>query len=150
MTEGACELLRRQPEMHEVAEAPSVTFSVFVLPTACFTEIRDWGEFCVQWSTSIPPVVQILDCGLRFRFPFKTGINVSDEVIANVITHLSRAVSAMVERQCNIKDYARAVQEDVQTVSTRSTSPHKPHQTPPEVLWGSNGRPDREPGYGKR
>ena len=136
--------------MHEVAEAPSVTLPVFVLPTARFTEIRDWGEFCIQWSTGIPPVVQILDCGLRFRFPFKTGVNVSDEMITNVITYLFRTVSARTERQCNMEEYARAVQEDAQTLPTRSTSPHKPHQIPPEVLWGSNGRPDREPGYDKR
>ena len=133
MTEGACELLRRQPEMHEVAEAPSVTFSVFVLSTARFTEIRDWGEFCVQWSTGIPPVVQIFDCGLRFRFPFKTSVNVSDEMITNVITHLFKTISARTKRQCN-KGYARAVQEDAQTLPTRSTNPRKPHQTRPEAL----------------
>lgn len=83
--------------MHEVAEATPVTFAVFVLPTACFTEVRDWGEFCIQWSACIPPVVQILDGGLGFRFPFKTGVNVSDEMISNVITHLSRIGLAMIE-----------------------------------------------------
>jgi len=74
--------------MHEVAEPPSVAFSVFVLSAACLTEIRDRGKFCIQRSTGIPPVVQIFDGGLCFRFPFETGINVSNKMIANVITHV--------------------------------------------------------------
>lgn len=53
-------------------------------------------------------------------------------------------------RQRDIKVNERGAREDVQTLPTRSTSPHKPHQSPPEVLWESNGRPDREPGCGKR
>ena len=74
--------------MHEVAKASSVAFAVLVLSTACLTEIRNWGKFCIQRSACIPPVVQILDRGLRFRFPFETSIHVSDEMVANVITYL--------------------------------------------------------------
>ena len=94
MTERGRQLLRRQPEMHEVAETSPVAFSVFILSAARFTEIRDWGELRVQWSARIPPVVQIFDSGLGFRFPFKAGVNVSDEMITNVITHLFIIVSA--------------------------------------------------------
>lgn len=96
MTERGCELLRRQSKMHEVAEASSVTFPVFVLSATCLTEIRDWREFCVQRSTRIPPVVQILDGSLGFRFPFETGINISDKMITNVITDLFRVGLAII------------------------------------------------------
>jgi hypothetical protein len=60
------------------------------------TEIRDWGELRVQWSARVPPVVQILDRGLRFRFPFETGVNVPDKVITNVITNLFRIGLAII------------------------------------------------------
>ena len=49
-----------------------------------------------------------------------------------------------------MKNDARVVQEDVQTLLTRNIGPHKPHQNPPEVLWELNGRPDHGPGYDKR
>lgn len=86
VTERACELLRCQPKMHEIAEASSIAFSVFILSAAGLTEVRDWGEFCIQRSTCIPPVVQVLNRGLSLSFPFKTGVNVTNEMIANVIT----------------------------------------------------------------
>jgi hypothetical protein len=64
--------------MHEVAEASSVAFTIFVLTATCLAEVRDWGEFCVQWSTRVPPVVQVLNSSLRFCFPFETGIHIAD------------------------------------------------------------------------
>ena len=64
--------------MHKVAEASPITFSVFVLSTACFPEIRDRGELRVEWPTCVPPVVQVLDSSLRFCFPLKTGVYVAD------------------------------------------------------------------------
>ena len=57
MTECGRKFLRRKPEMHKVTEASSITLPVFVLSAARLTEIRDWGEFRVKWSTGVPPVV---------------------------------------------------------------------------------------------
>ena len=39
--EGLDEILRRQPEMHKVAESPTVTLSILVLAATCLTEVRD-------------------------------------------------------------------------------------------------------------
>ena len=64
--------------MHEVAEASSIAFPVFVLPTARLAEVGDWGEFRIQRPTSIPPVVQVLNGGLRFCFPLETSVDISD------------------------------------------------------------------------
>lgn len=64
--------------MHEVAEAASITFPIFVLSTTRLAEIRDWGEFCVQWSACIPPVVQVLNSSLCFRLPFEAGVHVAN------------------------------------------------------------------------
>lgn len=74
--------------MHEIAKATTVTFAIFILPTACFSEIRDWGEFSVKWATCIPPVIQIVDSGLSFVFPFKPSIHVSNQMITNVVADM--------------------------------------------------------------
>ena len=64
--------------MHEIAEASSIAFPVFVLSATCLAEIRDWGELRVERSTCIPPVVQVFNSSLRFRFPFETGVHIAN------------------------------------------------------------------------
>ena len=149
VAERGCELLRCQPKMHEIAEASSITFSVFILSAAGLTEIRDWGKFCIQRSTCIPSVVQVLDRGLRLCFPFETGVNVTNEMITNVITHLFRIVSA-INGLNTMRVHVHGAQEGAQILPARSTDLHKPHRSPPEVPWESNGKPDREPDCGRR
>lgn len=34
--------------MHEVAETPTVAFAVFILATAGFPEVCDWGELGIE------------------------------------------------------------------------------------------------------
>ena len=151
MAECACEFFRRQPEMHEVAETSSIAFSVFVLSATRLAEVRDWGELCIQRSTSVPSVVQVLNSGLCFCFPFETSVHVADQMVAHVVAYLFRILSAIatVLVKCGGL-HAHEVQEDAQTSPTRSTSLRRLRQSPPEVPSGSNGRRDRGPGYGTR
>ena len=72
-------------------------------------------------------------------------------MVTNIVTYLFRIVLAITTMSAEyVRLHAREAREGVQTSPTRSTSPRKPHQNPPEVPLGSNGRPDRGPGYGKR
>ena len=137
--------------MHEVAEPSPITFPVFVLSATCLAEVRDWGELRVERSTRIPPIVQVLNSGLCFCFPFVTGVHITDQMVTNIVTYLFRIVSAITRTSKEyIRPHAHGAREGVQTSPTRSTGPRKPHQNPPEVPLGSNGRPDHGLGYGKR
>ena len=78
VTERTCEFFGRQSEMHEIAEASSITFSIFVLSTTRLAEVRDWREFRVQWSTCVPPVIKVLNGSLCFCFPFESGVYVAN------------------------------------------------------------------------
>jgi len=137
--------------MHEVAEASSIALSVFVLSATRLAKVRDWRELRVQRSTGVPPVVQVLNGSLRFCFPFETSVHVPDQMVTHIVAYLLTTVSATA-RVLGIyeRPHAHEVQEGVQTSPTRSTSPRRPRQSPPEVLSGSNGRQDRGPGYGTR
>ena len=137
--------------MHEVAEPSPITFPVFVLSATCLAEVRDWGELRVERSTRIPPIVQVLNSGLCFCFPFVTGVHITDQMVTNIVTYLFRIVSAITRTSKEyIRPHAHGAREGVQTSPTRSISPRRPHQNHPEVPLGSDGRPDRGPGYGKR
>lgn len=72
-------------------------------------------------------------------------------MVTHVVAYLLRNVlaTASMLAQCK-RPYARVAQEDVRTLPTRSTSPRRPHQSPPEAPLGLNGRPDRGPGCGTR
>jgi hypothetical protein len=43
--------------------------------------------------TSIPAIVQTIDCDLRFGFPFVARIHVANQMIAYIVTYLTRAGS---------------------------------------------------------
>lgn len=47
VAEGAYEVLRREPEVHEVAEATAVAFAVFILSAARFAEVGHRRQFSV-------------------------------------------------------------------------------------------------------
>ena len=81
--------------MHKIAEASPIAFSILILPTTCLAEVRDWGELCVEWSTRIPPVIQVLNSSLCFRFPFEASVHVADQMVTNVVTYLFRDVLAV-------------------------------------------------------
>ena len=66
----------------------TLAFSQLVLTTTCLPEIADGGEFAMERSEGIPPVVQILDGFSRFRLPFESRVNISHEMIADIVTHL--------------------------------------------------------------
>jgi len=135
--------------MHEVAEASSIALSVFVLSATRLAKVRDWGELCVQRSTGVPPVVQVLNSSLCFCFPFETSVHVADQMVTHVVAYLLATMSATASVMVKYERlHAHEVQEGAQTSPTRSTSPRRPRQNPPEVLSGSNGRQDRGPGYG--
>ena len=70
-------------------------------------------------------------------------------MVTNIVTYLFRIVLVITSMLAEYP-HAHEVREGVQTSPTRSTSLRKPHQNRPEVPLGSNGRPDRGPGYGKR
>jgi hypothetical protein len=92
--------------MHEVAEAPSITFPVFVLSTTRLPKVRDWREFRVQRSTGVPPVVQVLDGSLRFCFPFETSVHVADQMVTHIVTYLFKTVLAIAGGLATMKDCA--------------------------------------------
>jgi hypothetical protein len=74
--------------VHEIAKPASVAFAVFILATTCFTEVSDGGQFCVQWSARIPAIVQIIHSSLRLCFPFVSGVNVPNQVVADIIANM--------------------------------------------------------------
>lgn len=74
--------------MHEVAKSTPVAFTVFVLAAACFAEVSDWRQFCVQWPTSIPAIVEVVYCGLSLRLPFIPSIHVPDEMVSDIVTYM--------------------------------------------------------------
>lgn len=88
--------------MHEVAEASSIALPVFVLSAARLAKVRDRGELCVQRSTGVPPVVQVLNSSLRFSFPFETSVHVADQMVTHVVAYLLTIVSAITRM---MKDY---------------------------------------------
>jgi len=88
--------------VHEVAKSSSITLSIFVLPTTRLAEIRDWGEFCIEWPSRIPPVVQVLNSSLRFCLPFEAGIDVADQMVTNIVTYLFRIALEIVKMLAKI------------------------------------------------
>ena len=65
--------------------------------------------------TSIPAIIQFIDCSLRFGFPFVARIHIANQMITNVVTYLSRReVSGRFGKR--MIGYARVAQEGVQTL----------------------------------
>jgi len=74
--------------VHEVTEASSIAFSVFVLSATRLAKVGDRGELCIQRSTSVPPVVQVLYSSLRFCFPFETSVHVTDQMVTHIVANV--------------------------------------------------------------
>ena len=88
--------------MHEIAETSPIALSVFVLSATSLAKVRDRGEFCVQRSTGVPPVVQVLNGSLRFCFPFETSVHVADQMVTHIVAYLLTTMSVITRM---MKDY---------------------------------------------
>jgi len=74
--------------MHEIAEPSTVAFTIFVLPAARLAKVCDGRQFGVERATSIPAFVEIIHSCLGLRFPFVSGIDISNQVVSNVVAHM--------------------------------------------------------------
>jgi len=74
--------------MHEVTESAPVAFAHIVLSTTRFPEVGDGREFCKEWATGIPPLIESIDSDLSLVLPVVSGIDVTDEMVADVIADM--------------------------------------------------------------
>lgn len=74
--------------MHEVAESASRAFAHLVLATAGFSEVSNWGEFCMNRSSIEPPVVQLSYGLLRVFFVPELYVNIANQVVAQIVTNV--------------------------------------------------------------
>lgn len=74
--------------MHKVAKAAAIAFAVFVLAAARLPEVRDGGQLGIKRTAGIPTLVQVVHSSLRLSLPFVSSINVSDEVVSNVVANM--------------------------------------------------------------
>jgi len=74
--------------VHEVAETASSALPHLILATAGFPEVCDWRQFSGDGLTVKPAVIQVNDCFLCVLFTTKLYIDVSHQVIPQVITHV--------------------------------------------------------------
>ena len=88
MTKGTNEFRRSKTEMHEVTETSAVTFTVLVLTTACFAEIRHGREFAVYRAAGVPAAVQCIASFLGVFLVFEADVDVADEICCEV--HVSQ------------------------------------------------------------
>ncbi len=99
------QFFRGESQVHEVAKAPTIAFSVLVLTTTSFTEICDRRQLCIQRSpcdksksqcrrsiikllTCVPTIIQIINGCLCLGLPLESGVNIANEMIAYVVTYL--------------------------------------------------------------
>lgn len=64
----ASQFSRNGLKVHEIAETWPSAFSHLVLATASLSEICNWWEFCVNWSTTKPAVVEIFSGTVSILF----------------------------------------------------------------------------------
>lgn len=74
--------------MHKVAEPPSVALAILVLTTAGFSEVGDRAELGVEWASGVPTVVEFFGRGLSLGLPLVSGVDVADEVVADVVAYV--------------------------------------------------------------
>jgi len=73
-------------EVHEVAESRPGTLSGFILPTAGLSEISDRSQFCIDWSSSEPAIVQICTGLQSIIFLFEFDIYISNKMVTQIVT----------------------------------------------------------------
>ena len=62
--------------------------NVLYKPAASFSEVRDRGELSVDGTASKPAVVEVLDCLVRVLLLLELDIDVADQMVSQVVTHI--------------------------------------------------------------
>jgi len=74
--------------VHEVAKTTTVALPVLVLATACLAKVGHWRKLGIKGPSSIPSIVEIINSGLGFRFPLVSRVDVTNQMVSNVVTHV--------------------------------------------------------------
>jgi len=74
--------------VHKVAEPTSRAFTHLVLSTTRFSEVGDWRELSVNWSSSEPSVVQIPHGFVGILFPTELYVDVANQVIPEIVANV--------------------------------------------------------------
>ena len=85
MVELAHERGGRVAEVHKVAEAAAVAFVGFVLAAAGFAKVGDGAELGEEGAGVEPAVVEGVYGALCVFFPCVAGIDVADEMVADIV-----------------------------------------------------------------
>jgi len=72
--------------MHEVAVTTSVALAFTVLTALSFSKVGNWGKLCTDNALGIVPSVEALHGGSCLLLVLELDIDVSDHVIADVIS----------------------------------------------------------------
>lgn len=80
---------RTEVEKEKGEERPltstSVTRSLVVLPAASLPKVADGTELGPEGLAGVPPIRQVLDRRSRFELPLVSGVDVADEVVADIV-----------------------------------------------------------------
>lgn len=80
---------RTEVEKEKGEERPltstSVTRSLVVLPAASLPKVADGTELGPEGLAGVPPIRQVLNRRSRFELPLVSGVDVANEVVADVV-----------------------------------------------------------------